>query len=200
MTTQFWHNPGNAGAGSAGYQPEEVLLPMEEMVYPSINLTMSEDITVLKGAAAAALYGSYQRWGNYEVTTKREVKGKVLVYLITLTYTNETHWTLPIINTNMAREKMGSSYLPNPIRPVDLLEKSFKPGMTQSCLTELLYLTEPVYDRVRKFFRSGHNPDQHPLPFFKWRKRRGLTSLYLNSTYLPLQHGIVPNNEYAVAI
>ena len=63
-------------------------------------------MTILKGAPAAALYGSRAKDGVIMITTKTRGKGKGIGVTYNINYTDEAHWILRIIKMNMDRVKM----------------------------------------------------------------------------------------------
>ena len=63
---------------------------MVVMVFQSINPDDIESMTILKGAPAAALYGSRAKDGVIMITTKTKGKGKGIGVTYNLNYTNET--------------------------------------------------------------------------------------------------------------
>jgi TonB-dependent SusC/RagA subfamily outer membrane receptor len=71
--------------------------------YSSINPDDIENITILKGGAAAALYGYRATNGVIMITTKTKGKGKGIGVTLNSNFTIETP---PIIKKNTAREKM----------------------------------------------------------------------------------------------
>ena len=65
-------------------------MPMAAMAFSSINPDDIESMTILKGAPAAALYGSRAQNGVIMITTKTKGKGKGIGVTYNLNYTNES--------------------------------------------------------------------------------------------------------------
>ena len=190
--TNFGTNPGNAGAdGALGTSGGGVTSDGGDGL-SSINPDDIENITVLKGAAAAALYGSRAKDGVIMITTKTRGKGKGIGVSYNINYTNET----PLDFTDYQYEYGQGE---NGVRPTSANPTSgqwsfgekFQPGMTQVLFDGVTVPYEPVYDRVRKFFRNGHNLT-NTLSLSSNSEKGGfnLSVSQLNSL------GIVPNNEY----
>jgi TonB-dependent SusC/RagA subfamily outer membrane receptor len=73
----------------------------------SIDPDNIESMTVLKGAAASALYGSRAKDGVIMITTKTRGKGTGFSVEYNTNYTNDTPLDYTIISMNMARVKMA---------------------------------------------------------------------------------------------
>ena len=71
----------------------------------SINPDDIESMTILKGAPAAALYGSRAQNGVIMITTKTKGKAKGIGVTYNPNYTNETPLIIRIIKLNTDREK-----------------------------------------------------------------------------------------------
>ncbi len=158
----------------------------------SINPDDIESMTVLKGAAAAALYGSRAKDGVIMIVTKTGGAGEGLGVTYNVNYTNET----PLDFTDYQYEYGQGE---NGVRPTEANPTSgqwsfgerFEPGMTQVLFDGIVLPYEPVRDRVRTFFRNGQNIT-NTVTLASGSEKGGfnLSLAQLNSD------GIVPNNEY----
>jgi TonB-linked SusC/RagA family outer membrane protein len=124
----------------------------------SINPDDIESMTVLKGAAAAALYGSRAKDGVIMITTKTRGKGKGIGLAYNVNYTNEQ----PLDFTDYQYEYgQGENGLrpttPNPTSGQWSFGEKFQPGMTQVLFDGVTVPYVPQYDRIKKFFRHGQN-------------------------------------------
>ncbi len=123
----------------------------------SINPDDIETMTVLKGAAASALYGSRAKDGVIMITTKGG-GSEGLVVEFNSNYTFDT----PIDHTDFQYEYgQGEGGLrptaPNPTSGVWSFGEKFQPGMTQILFDGVEVPYEPVRDRIKKFYRTGQS-------------------------------------------
>lgn len=190
--TNFGTNPGNSGAdGALGTNGGGVTSDGGDGL-SSINPDDIESMTVLKGAAAAALYGSRAKDGVIMITTKTKGTSRGLGVAYNINYTNET----PLDFTDYQYEYGQGE---NGIRPTSANPTSgqwsfgekFQPGMTQVLFDGVTVPYEPVYDRIRKFYRNGQNIN-HSLSLSSGNEKGGF-----NLSLSNLQSkGITPNNEF----
>lgn len=158
----------------------------------SINPDDVESMTILKGATAAALYGSRAKDGVIMITTKTRGKGQGIGVTYNLNYTNET----PLDFTDYQYEYGQGE---NGIRPTTANPTSgqwsfgekFQPGMRQVLFNGLDHPYEPQYDRIRKFFRNGENMT-NTVTMAVGGEKGGL-NLSLGNLE---SKGIVPNNRF----
>jgi TonB-linked SusC/RagA family outer membrane protein len=158
----------------------------------SINPDDIESMTILKGAAAAALYGSRAKDGVIMITTKTRKKGKGIGVTYNLNYTNET----PLDFTDYQYEYgQGENGLrptsPNPTSGQWSFGEKFQPGMTQVLFDSVVVPYVPQYDRIKKFFRHGQNLT-NTITVEAGGEKGGL---YLSFGNLD-SRGIVPNNTF----
>ena len=122
----------------------------------SINPDDIENMTVLKGAAASALYGSRAKDGVIMITTKTRSAGKG----VSLTYnSNFTHET-PLDYTDYQYEYGQGE---NGVRPTTPFPTSgqwsfgekFQPGMTQVLFDNITVPYEPQRNQITQFYRKG---------------------------------------------
>jgi len=124
----------------------------------SINPDDIESMTVLKGATAAALYGSRAKDGVLMITTKTRGKTKGIGVSYNMNYTNET----PLDYTDYQYEygQGESGVRPTSANPTSgqwSFGEKFQPGMTQVLFDGVTVPYAPVYDRISKFYVKGMN-------------------------------------------
>jgi len=124
----------------------------------SINPDDIEQMTVLKGATAAALYGSRAKDGVIMITTKT----KGTTQGIGVTYNSNFTVEQPLDFTNFQYEygqgEQGARpTAPNPTSGVWSWGERFQPGMTQVLFGGVTVPYEPVRNRINTFYRNGQN-------------------------------------------
>ena len=124
----------------------------------SINPDDIEQMTVLKGATAAALYGSRAKDGVVMITTKSRGAGKGFGVTYNTNFTTDT----PLDFTDFQYEygQGEGGIRPTTVSPTSgvwSFGEKFQPGMTQILFDNKTYPYEPVYNRVKKFYRVGTN-------------------------------------------
>lgn len=192
--TNFGYNPGNAGAdNSIGLRGGGTTSDGGDGL-SSINPDDIESMTVLKGATAAALYGSRAKDGVIMITTKTrgDSKSKGIGVTFNSNYTNDT----PLDFTDYQYEYGQGE---NGVRPTSANPTSgqwsfgekFAPGMTQVLFDNVTVPYEPQYDRIRKFFRNGQN-FANTITMASNGDKGGFNLSFNNTNNL----GIVPNNKF----
>jgi len=158
----------------------------------SINPDDIENMTILKGAAAAALYGSRAKDGVIMITTKTKGKSKGIGVSYNINYTNEK----PLDYTDYQYEYgQGENGLrpttPNPTSGQWSFGEKFQPGMTQILFNNLTVPYEPQHDIIKKFFRNAENLTNTVTMEVGGEKG----GLYLSLGNLDSK-GVVPNNTF----
>lgn len=190
--TNFGTNPGNNGAdGAQGVNGGGITSDGGDGL-SSINPDDIESMTVLKGAAAAALYGSRAKDGVIMITTKTRGKGQGLGLTYNLNYTNETPLDFTDYQYEYGQGENGTRPTSaNPTSGQWSFGEKFQPGMTQVLFDDVTVPYEPVFDRIRKFYRNGQNVN-HSLSLASNGEKGGF-----NLSLSNLQSkGITPNNEF----
>ena len=124
----------------------------------SINPDDIEQMTVLKGATAAALYGSRAKDGVVMITTKSRGAGKGFGVTYNTNLTTDTPLDFTDFQYEYGQGEGGiRPTTPNPTSGVWSFGEKFQPGMTQILFANKTYPYEPVYNRVRQFYRVGTN-------------------------------------------
>jgi TonB-linked SusC/RagA family outer membrane protein len=124
----------------------------------SINPDDIETMTVLKGATAAALYGSRAKDGVVMITTKNRGSGKGFGVTYNANFTTDTPLDYTDFQYEYGQGEGGKRpTTPNPTSGVWSFGEKFQPGMTQVLFDNKTYPYEPVYNRVKQFYRVGTN-------------------------------------------
>lgn len=190
--TNFGTNPGNAAAdNSIGVRGGGNTSDGGDGL-SSINPDDIESMTVLKGATAAALYGSRAKDGVIMITTKSKGDNKGIGVTYNTNFTNET----PLDYTNYQYEYGQGE---NGVRPTTANPTSgqwsfgerFQPGMTQVLFDGVTVPYVPVRDRIRTFFRDGQN-FTNTISLSSSGDKGGLNLSFANMD----NKGIVPNNTF----
>ncbi|WKN43166.1 SusC/RagA family TonB-linked outer membrane protein [Tunicatimonas pelagia] len=158
----------------------------------SINPDDIENMTVLKGAAAAALYGSRAKDGVIMITTKKGKGAKGIGVTYNLNYTNEQPLDFTDYQYEYGQGENGvRPTSPNPTSGQWSFGERIEPGMTQILFDgiEVPYVAQR--DRIDKFFRNGQNVTN--TVSIAAGGENG--SLNLSLSNLSSQ-GIVPNNTF----
>ena len=124
----------------------------------SINPDDIETMSILKGGAAAALYGSRASNGVIMITTKSRGKGKGIGLTYNVNYTNEKPLDYSDYQYEYGQGENGlRPTAPNPTSGQWSFGEKFAPGMTQILFNNLTVPYEPQYDRIKNFYRHGEN-------------------------------------------
>jgi len=158
----------------------------------SINPDDIESMSILKGAPAAALYGSRAKDGVIMVTTKTKNKGRGVGVSYNMNYTNDT----PLDYTDYQKEYgQGENGVrptaPNPTSGEWSFGEKFAPGMTHILFNNLTVPYEPQGSRIKEFYRHGQN-FSNTVTFATGGEKGGIY-MSLNNTD---NTGIVPNNKF----
>jgi TonB-linked SusC/RagA family outer membrane protein len=122
----------------------------------SINPDNIETMTVLKGAAASALYGSRAKDGVIMITTKTRGSGNGIGLEYNSNFTSDT----PLDYTDYQYEYGQGE---NGVRPTTPFPTSgqwsfgekFQPGMTQVLFDNITVPYQPVRNQITDFYRKG---------------------------------------------
>ena len=158
----------------------------------SINPDDIESMSILKGAPAAALYGSRAKDGVIMITTKTRAKGKGIGLAYNANYTNET----PLDFTDYQKEYgQGENGVrpttPNPTSGQWSFGEKIAPGMSQILFNNLTVPYEAQGSRIKEFYRHGQN-FANTVTLSAGGEKGGLY-MSLNNTS---NKGIVPNNTF----
>ncbi len=124
----------------------------------SINPDDIETMTVLKGATAAALYGSRAKDGVVMITTKNRGAGKGFGVTYNTNFTTDTPLDFTDFQYEYGQGEGGKRpTTANPTSGVWSFGEKFQPGMTQILFDNETWPYEPVCNRVKQFYRIGTN-------------------------------------------
>lgn len=124
----------------------------------SINPDDIESMTVLKGATAAALYGSRAKDGVVMITTKNRGTGKGIGLDYNINFTTDTPLDFTDFQYEYGQGEGGKRpTTADPTSGVWSFGEKFQPGMTQILFDNETWPYEPVRGRVKQFYRTGTN-------------------------------------------
>ena len=190
--TNFGTNPGNAAADkSIGVRGGGNTSDGGDGL-SSINPDDIESMTVLKGATAAALYGSRAKDGVIMITTKTKGDSKGIGVSFNSNFTNDTPLDFTDFQYLYGQGENGiRPTTANPTSGQWSFGEKFQPGMTQVLFDGVTVPYEPVYNRISKFFRNGTN-FTNTVSISSTTEKGGLTLSFANMD----NKGIVPNNSF----
>lgn len=191
--TNFGTNPGNAAAdNSVGVRGGGNTSDGGDGL-SSINPDDIESMTILKGATAAALYGSRAKDGVIMITTKTKGSKKGIGVSFNSNYTNETPLDFTDYQYDYGQGENGvRPTAPNPTSGQWSFGEKFKPGMTQILFDGVSVPYEPQYNNIRNFFRNGSNLT-NTLSLSTANEKGGMNLSFANMD----NQGIVPNNTFS---
>lgn len=190
--TNFGYNPGNAGSDNSIQNRGGGNTADGGDGLSSINPDDIESMTILKGATAAALYGSRARDGVIMITTKTKSDSKGIGVSYNMNFTNETPLDFTDYQYEYGQGENGvRPTTPNPTSGQWSFGEKFQPGMTQVLFDNVTVPYVPVRNRIRNFFRDGQNlTNTVSLSSTSDKGGINLSIADMNSK------GIVPNNSF----
>ncbi len=198
--TNFGTNQGNtAGDASIGNRGGGASTDGGDGL-SSINPDDVESMTVLKGAAAAALYGSRAKDGVIMITTKTRGSSKGIGVTYNMNYTNETPLDYTDYQTIYGQGENGVGPAsvgakPNPSTGQWSFGPKIQPGMTQVLFdgvgsnASVPYVAQKGI--LKQFYRNGQNLT-HTVSFSSNSDKGGMNLSIANMK----SDGITPNNSY----
>ena len=191
--TNFGTNPGNASAdNSIGVRGGGNTSDGGDGL-SSINPDDIESMTVLKGATAAALYGSRAKDGVIMITTKSKGDSKGIGVSYNTNFTNETPLDFTDYQYEYGQGENGvRPTAANPTSGQWSFGEKFQPGMTQVLFDGVTVPYTPVRDRIRTFFRDGQN-FTNTISLSTGGEKGGMNVSFANMD----NKGIVPNNTFS---
>jgi TonB-linked SusC/RagA family outer membrane protein len=160
--------------------------------FQSINPDDIENMTVLKGAPAAALYGYRAANGVIMITTKSKGTNSGIGVTYNANYTNETPLDFTDFQYLYGQGEGGvRPTTANPTSGQWSFGERFQPGMRQVLFNGLDLPYEPQYNRIRKFFRNGQNLTNTIT--LATNNEKGGINLSLGNMD---SKGIIPNNQF----
>ncbi len=158
----------------------------------SINPDDIENMTILKGAAAAALYGSRAKDGVIMITTKTRSKTNGIGVSYNLNYTNETPLDFTDYQKVYGQGENGvRPTTPNPTSGQWSFGEKIEPGMTHTLFNtpNIPYVAQG--SRIKEFYRNGQNLT-NTVTLSTGSDKGGLYLSLVNAD----NKGIVPNNKF----
>ncbi|MCC5932195.1 MAG: SusC/RagA family TonB-linked outer membrane protein [Cyclobacteriaceae bacterium] len=156
--TNFGANPRNLGSDNAFSDRGRSRVSDGGDGLTSINPDDIESMTVLKGAAASALYGSRAKDGVIMITTKSRGKEKGLNVTYNSNYTVDTPLDFTDFQMEYGQGENGvRPTTPNPTSGVWSFGERFQPGMTQILFDGIEVPYEPQPSHVKGFYRNGYS-------------------------------------------
>ncbi|MGK2864075.1 MAG: SusC/RagA family TonB-linked outer membrane protein [Chitinophagaceae bacterium] len=160
--------------------------------FSSINPDDIESMTVLKGAAASALYGYRAKDGVIMITTKSKSSRKGIGVDYNVNYTSETPLDFTDFQYEYGQGERGvRPTTPYPNSAVWSFGERFKPGLTQILFNNLEFPYEPVRDRYKKFYLTGQNLT-NTVTLSNSGENGGFSLSLANTDY----KGIIPNSKF----
>ena len=190
--TNFGTNPGNAASdNSIGVRGGGNTSDGGDGL-SSINPDDIESMTVLKGATAGALYGSRAKDGVIMITTKSKGDSKGIGVTYNTNYTDETPLDFTDYQYEYGQGENGvRPTAPNPTSGQWSFGEKFQPGMTQVLFDGVTTPYEPIYNRIRKFYRNGSN-FTNTISLATLSEKGGMNLSISNMD----NKGVVPNNSF----
>lgn len=190
--TNFGTNPGNAAAdNSIGVRGGGNTSDGGDGL-SSINPDDIESMTVLKGATAAALYGSRAKDGVIMITTKTKGEGKGIGITYNTNFTTETPLDFTDYQYEYGQGENGvRPTTPNPTSGQWSFGEKFQPGMTQVLFDNVTVPYIPVSNRISKFFKPGSNLT-NTISLSSANEKGGFNLSLANMD----NQGIVSNNKF----
>lgn len=158
----------------------------------SINPDDIENMTILKGAPAAALYGSRAKDGVIMITTRTKGRARGIGVSYNVNYVNDT--PLDFTDYQEVYGQGESGIRPTTANPTSgqwSFGEKFAPGMTHILFNNLTVPYQPQGSRIKEFYRNGQNISNTLT--LETSSDKGGIHLSLNNTD---NKGIMPNNSF----
>ena len=193
--TNFGSQVNNSGDGSVGPRGGGITSDGGDGL-SSINPDDIESMNVLKGAAAAALYGSRAKDGVIMITTKTKGASKGLGVTYNMNYTNETPLDFTDWQYEYGQGENGvRPTTPNPTSGQWSFGEKIQPGMTHVLYNGLGSNATVPYVAQRgiidDFYRNGQTMT-NTISLATSSDKGGMNLSFSNMN----SEGIVPNNSY----
>jgi TonB-linked SusC/RagA family outer membrane protein len=162
----------------------------------SINPDDVESMQVLKGATAAALYGSRAKDGVIMITTKSRGTSPGIGVTYNMNYTDETPLDFTDYQYVYGQGEYGSGpsspgALPNPTSGQWSFGPKIQPGMTQLLFADVVVPYVAQKGILNQFYRHGQN-FTNSVSLSANGEKGGMNVSFANLA----SKGITPNNEY----
>lgn len=155
--TNFGANPGNRGSDGSNTDRGRSRVSDGGDGLTSINPDDIESMTVLRGAAASALYGARAKDGVIMITTRTRAATPGIGVEWNSNYTmdnpmNFTDWQYEYGQGENGIRPTSA----NPVSGVWSFGERFQPGMTQVLFDGVEVPYTPQKDQIGQFYRTGH--------------------------------------------
>ncbi len=189
--TNFGTNPGNASADNSVQVRGGGNTSDGGDGLSSINPDDIESMTVLKGATAAALYGSRAKDGVIMITTKTKGASKGIGLSFNSNFTNESPLDFTDYQYEYGQGEGGvRPTTPNPTSGQWSFGEKIIPGMTQKLYdVDVPYVAQPSH--VGAFYRNGSN-FTNTISLSSGSDKGGFSLSFANMD----SKGVVPNNSF----
>jgi TonB-linked SusC/RagA family outer membrane protein len=162
----------------------------------SFNPDDIESMQVLKGATAAALYGSRAKDGVIMITTKSRGAAQGIGLSYNMNYTNESIIDFTDYQYEFGQGEYGAGpaspgAAPNPSSGQWSFGPRIQPGMTQVLFDNVVVPYEAQRDILEKFYRNGQN-FTNSISISHGGEKGGLNFSVSNLD----SKGVTPNNSY----
>ena len=157
----------------------------------SINPDDIESMSILKGAPAAALYGSRAKDGVIMINTKTKGKNKGIGVSYNVNYTSDTPLDFTKYQSTYGQGENGVR--PTTVNPTSgewSFGEKIAPGMTHTLFNTPNIPYEAQGSRIKEFYRNGQNVS-HTVTLSSGTNSGGI---YLSLTDIE-NKGIMPNNK-----
>lgn len=190
--TNFGTNPGNQASDNAYAVRGSGMTSDGGDGLSSINPDDIESMTVLKGATAAALYGSRAKDGVLMITTRTRGETQGIGVSYSTNFTIDTPLDFTDYQYEYGQGENGvRPTSPNPTSGQWSFGEKFQPGMTQVLFDSVVVPYVPVYDRIRKFYRNGSSFN-NTVSVASNSEKGGFYLSFANMD----NKGLVPNNSF----
>jgi TonB-linked SusC/RagA family outer membrane protein len=158
----------------------------------SINPDDIENMTILKGAPAAALYGSRAQNGVIMITTKTKGKNKGIGVTYNVNYMNDKPLDYTNYQTEYGQGENGvRPTTPNPTSGEWSFGEKITPGMTHILYNNLTVPYVAQGSRINEFYRNGQNLS-NTISLESSNEKGGIHLSLSNQE----NKGIMPNNTF----
>src|SRR5690606_5725176 len=155
--TNFGANPNNRGSDASHTDRGRTRVSDGGDGLTSINPDDIESMTVLRGAAASALYGARAKDGVLMITTKRRAADAGIGVEYNTNYTMDSPMDFTDWQYVYGQGENGvRPTSPNPVSGMWSFGEKFEPGMTQILFDGIEVPYVPQKGHVGQFYRTGH--------------------------------------------
>lgn len=156
--TNFGANPNNRGSDASNTDRGRSRVSDGGDGLTSINPDDIETMTVLKGAAASALYGARAKDGVIMITTRSRASGTGMGVEYNTNYTFDSPMDYTDWQYDYGQGELGiRPTSANPVSGVWSFGEKFSPGMTQVLFDGVEVPYVPQKNQIKEFYNTGHS-------------------------------------------